>query len=155
MFSIIIIIAREEISEREQVLALMEQRDNAAWSSSEGELCVEHMSDIVSLIDRRKSRTPRCCHSGGRGERWVTTAASWERGREGGERGASHPLHHRHHNRWGRLLSGWAGANCCWFAGRALTQKEFCSRMWEASCFYLKAKCCVAFNMYFIYFLRS
>lgn len=83
----IIIIAREEISEREQVLALMEQRDNAAWSSSEGELCVEHMSDIMGLIHRRKSRTPRRCRSGGRGERWVTTAASWERGREGGERG--------------------------------------------------------------------
>lgn len=160
----IIIIAREEISEREQVLALMEQRDNAAWSSSEGELCVEHMSDIMGLIHRRKSRTPRRCRSGGRGERWVTTAASWERGREGGERGASHPLHHHRHNRWGRLLSGWAGANWCWLAGRALTRKEqqskfgkkinkeFCSRMWEASCFYLKAKCCVAFNVYFIYF---
>lgn len=87
----IIIIAREEISEREQVLALVEQRDNAAWSSSEGELCVEHMSDIMGLIHRRKSRTPRRCRSGGRGERWVTTAASWERGREGGERGGVTP----------------------------------------------------------------
>lgn len=111
---IIILIAREEISEREQVLALMEQRDNAAWSSSEGELCVEHMSDIMGLIHRRKSRTPRRCSSGGRGERWVTTAASWERGREGRGAGGRHaPSTTAITTGEGGCCPAGAGANCC------------------------------------------
>lgn len=54
---IITITAREEICKGDQVLALMEQQDNTAWSSSEGELAVEHMCYIVGLNDRRKSRT--------------------------------------------------------------------------------------------------
>lgn len=138
----------------------MEQRDNAAWSSSEGELCVEHMSDIMGLIHRRKSRTPRRCRSGGHGERWVTTAASWERGREG--RGAGGvtppppPPSQQVREAAVRLGPGLIAADrpderSHGKRSRASLGKKK-KRSFVASCFYLKAKCCVAFNVYFIYF---
>lgn len=90
-------------------------------SSSEGELGVEHMCHIIGLIDWRKSRTAKCCSSGGSSGWWQLHHGN------GGGRGAgsvtppppSPPPSPSQQVR--RLLSGWAGANCCWLAGRALT----------------------------------
>lgn len=95
---IITITAREEICKSDQVLALMEQQDNTAWSSSDGELAVEHMCYIVGLNDRRKSRTT----SGGRRGWWQLHHGN------GGRRGLGSvsPLHH-HHNRWAGCCPAW------------------------------------------------